>query len=411
MVLWIVSELFYPEENATGYILTHIANVLTKKYEVHVICGPAKYGGKMGELQGSKNDHDSVPSFELHPDIHLHRLDSKGYNKDSLLSRLKHQLGLSMGLRKMLKKNLSPGDLVLMVTNPAPLLLMLPKAVKKRGNKLFVIVHDVSPENLIPAGIVRSEKSLIYRFLKRLFDKAYRRADKLLALGRDMQEVLIKKLGKNPNNTEVVVVENWADDKLIVPGVSKSPKLGQEHNNLLTVQFAGNLGRVQGLDYFLRLFKEANNENLLMSFWGDGAIKKDLINYHLDNPELKIEFNDKYTRAQQNEVLNKADLSLITLADGMYGLGVPSKSYNIMAAGKPILFIGNFKSEIARVVQENGIGFCFEPSDREGIVGFLKNLSLERKAELEEMGKQARHLAETVYSQEIILSKYVSEIQ
>lgn len=406
MKIWIVSELFYPEENATGYILTHIANALTKKYEVHVICGPAKYGGETGEFQGSKDDSGCPPAFELHPDIHLHRLDSKGYNKDSLLSRLKHQLGLSIGLRKMLKKNLSPGDLVLMVTNPAPLLLMLPKTVKKHGNKLFVIVHDVFPENLIPAGIVRSEKSLVFKFLKMLFNKAYRRADKLLALGRDMQEVLIQKLSNNPNNTDVVVVENWAEDKLIHP-IESSTVMKKE----ITIQFAGNLGRVQGLGSFLVMFKEASNDSLIMSFWGDGAMREDLQKFVLDNEDLKVYFHGKYSRAKQENVLSEADICLVNLAEGMYGLGVPSKSYNIMAAGKPILFIGNLNSEIARVVSENRIGFCFEPLDKDGIIGFLKGLSIDKLPELKEMGIRARKLAETLYSQDTILSKYIAEIQ
>ncbi|MDL2290460.1 hypothetical protein LJB95_03550, partial [Paludibacteraceae bacterium OttesenSCG-928-F17] len=41
--LWIVSELFYPDETGTGYILTKIANRLTQKYDVNVICGPTVY--------------------------------------------------------------------------------------------------------------------------------------------------------------------------------------------------------------------------------------------------------------------------------------------------------------------------------------------------------------------------------
>lgn len=404
MKLLIVTELFYPEENATGYLLTHIANTLTSKFEVHVICGPASYG-KEDVLSG-----DRAKAVDLNPSIKLHRFEAGAYNKDSIISRLRHQIKLSYGLRKLLKKNLLPGDKVVMVTNPAPLLLLLPKIVKKRGNKLYIIVHDVFPENTIPAGIVRSSKSLLYRLLKRLFDRAYQRADKLLSLGRDMQEVLIRKIGKNPNKTEVVVVENWAEDKLITH--SDSQFIRDNHSrNQLTIQFAGNLGRVQGLDSFLCLFEEARNENLVMSFWGDGAIKKDLMNYQSENPELKIEFHGKYTRSQQNEILNSTDISLITLAEGMYGLGVPSKSYNIMAAGRPILFVGDLNSEIAKVVSDYKIGFCFEPSDKDGIIGFLKGLSIDKLPELNEMGIRARKLAETVFSQDTILSKYIAEIQ
>lgn len=49
-------------------------------------------------------------------------------------------------------------------------------------------------------------------------------------------------------------------------------------------------------------------------------------------------------RSQQNDFLNACDIGIVTLNDGMYGLGVPSKSYNIWAAGKPILYIGDDNS-------------------------------------------------------------------
>ena len=44
--LWIISELFYPDETSTGYILTDMANKLVEKYDVHVICGPEIYDKK-----------------------------------------------------------------------------------------------------------------------------------------------------------------------------------------------------------------------------------------------------------------------------------------------------------------------------------------------------------------------------
>ena len=96
----------------------------------------------------------------------------------------------------------------------------------------------------------------------------------------------------------------------------------------------------------------------------------------------------------------------MTLSDGMFGLGVPSKSYNIMAASKPILFIGDLESEIAQTVKENNIGFCFAPNDCNGIIAFLKNLGKISKKELSEMGQRASSLSKTKYSESEILNKF-----
>ena len=45
-ILWVISELFPPEATSTGYIMGEIANAMTEKYEVKVICGPEVYDEK-----------------------------------------------------------------------------------------------------------------------------------------------------------------------------------------------------------------------------------------------------------------------------------------------------------------------------------------------------------------------------
>ena len=90
----------------------------------------------------------------------------------------------------------------------------------------------------------------------------------------------------------------------------------------------------------------------------------------------------------------------------MYGLGVPSKTYNILAAGKPILFIGDTESEIGRLVKEENIGFVFEAKEQREILEFLSGINSTCLPELSEMGKNARLLAEEKFSEDIILDKF-----
>ena len=101
---------------------------------------------------------------------------------------------------------------------------------------------------------------------------------------------------------------------------------------------------------------------------------------------------------------------MVCLKDKMFGLGVPSKSYNVMAAGKPILFIGPKNSEIYNMVKDNEIGFSFDWSQREEIISFFNNLQKKDIEKFNELGKKARHLLETKYDKEIILDKYLEVI-
>ena len=91
----------------------------------------------------------------------------------------------------------------------------------------------------------------------------------------------------------------------------------------------------------LKCVKDASNEELHVDFYGGGAIEEDMIEYVKKEGMQNVSFHGTYLREEQNKILNSCDLAVIALAKGMYGLGVPSKTYNILAAGKPILYMGD----------------------------------------------------------------------
>ena len=85
----------------------------------------------------------------------------------------------------------------------------------------------------------------------------------------------------------------------------------------------------------------------------------------------------------------------------MYGLGVPSKTYNLLAFGKPVLYIGDQGSELDRLVTESSVGWSFNWENPDEIRAFLSKLeNLDRS-----FGQNAKTLAQTQYSAEVILSK------
>ena len=263
-------------------------------------------------------------------------------------------------------------------------------------------MHDVFPENTAPAGLKLPK--MAYNLLKNIFDKAYSRADQLIVLGRDMKQVLEQKVARFEHQPRVIIIENWADLDIVSP-----MELGM-HPNKVVLEYAGNIGRVQGLQAIMEDIKTAGNEKMAFHLWGTGAEENSLKEYVAHHGMKNVVFHGAYLRSKQSEVINSCDLALVTLTDGMFGLGVPSKTYNIMAAGKAVLFIGEPNSEIGMMVKEKQIGYVFEPSDRKGIVQFLSELSAEKCSEFAEMGKQAREVAEKEYAKEIILNKFVETI-
>lgn len=389
--IWIISELFYPEETSTAYIFGEIANSLSSKYEVNVITGP--------EIYDHKKVQEKNPVNQLDDRIIIHRVDGIKENKKKILSRIKKFIGISKRIYKVAKKKIRKEDIVLLATNPFPLIVPMAKLHKRTGFNFIVLVHDVFPE---PLKIRIPIPSIIYNPIFKIFSRSYAEADCLISLGIDMTKNLRNKTEKYNPSQNIIQIENWGDTEFIFP-TDRNKALPSDK---IVIQYAGNMGKAQGLEKIINEFSKIKNPCVLLDFWGGGEQEeklKELVK------ELglghRITFNGTYKRSKQLEVLNKCDLALVKLRKEIKGLGVPSKTYNILAAGKPIIFIGPKDSEIALMIKENEIGFVFDEDENNGLIDFLNEIKPSDINRLKEMGKKARKLVETKYSKSIILNK------
>lgn len=399
--LWIFTELFFPEETSTSYILTKIANSLVDKYKIEVVCGEPVY-----DTYISKNSN-----IDLHNDILVDRIKGFKVNKNNLFSRILRFIYLSVSMSFRLLLKVKKNDKVLIVTNPAPLILFSSIIKKIKNYELIILVHDVFPENTIPSGVIGSKFSLNYKFLKILFDKAYSFADKLIVLGRDMKEIISNKVLRFNPSPSIYIIENWGDTKGIIPLNKNESRLVEKKNNAkINFLYAGNLGRLQGLMQFLEIIKDIKNDLVHFTFRGEGALKNEMVEFVEKNNLKNVSFGPSYRRDEQLEILNNCDITLVLLAEGMKGLGVPSKAYNIMAAGKPILFIGDAESEISLLIKEMKIGLSFNFSEKQRIIKYLENITLSEIEIYNSMGEISRKLAEEKFSEYIILKKYFDTI-
>lgn len=370
--LWIVTELFPPDETSTSYIMGEIANAMTKKYNVGVICGP--------EIYDRRKKLDTDNKFQLHDSIDIYRAEGADLDKNTVWGKAISFVLMSKRLISLVKQHVRKGDKVLMVTNPAPMVPLMSRLKNKVGFELNILVHDVFPENMRPAGL----KLPMYSLVKHIFDKAYSKADQLIALGRDMAYVLGQKVNnilKTGDRPRITIIENWADVDNIQPQPFPEGKI--------ILEYAGNIGRVQGLDKVM----DRLPDDIEFHLYGTGAMEETL----KARKQKNVFFHGPYLRSQQNTVLAACDIAVVTLEDGMYGLGVPSKTYNILASGRPVLFLGPENSEIDLLVREKVVGYC----------GWPKNWD---KEVLEEMGARARKVAVEEYSEATILNKFLNAI-
>ncbi len=389
--LWIITEVFSPDQTPTAFILKEISDFLIDSKDIEVICGPINY-----QKISNHNIYNEISK------VKTTRIRSFNLNKNNLILRTLRVtlISIQISLKYLIKSK--KNENVLIVTNPAPQLLIFALISKLTKRRITVLVHDVFPENTIPAKIIKNSKSLYYVSLKKIFDYAYSQFDTLIVLGRDMKLILNK---KNISSKKIKVIENWADVDNIYPlEPINSPCEKWDISNKVVFLFAGNLGRVQALEELFLVIKKVTNPLIHFVFLGDGALKENLISYKEINHLKNITIGSSFPRSEQCIILNSCHVGMVTLAKGMEGLGVPSKSYNILAAGKPILYFGDENSEISLVIKENNVGWSFNSSA--SLLDFFNQIDENIFKISTILGQKARNLAESKYSKSIILKKF-----
>jgi hypothetical protein len=168
---------------------------------------------------------------------------------------------------------------------------------------------------------------------------------------------------------------------------------------------------VEGLMEVLDAFWLSKDNNLLLNLRGTGALSVYIQNYIKKYNCKNIFFSGGYSRSEENEILSDCDIGIVSLSQGMFGLGVPSKTYNLLSAGKPILYIGEPDTEISKLVLENGVGWSLDIRDKNSLIEFFSNLNGINHNVLEEMGRKARLLAENDYNEPKILKLFQSKIE
>jgi glycosyltransferase involved in cell wall biosynthesis len=143
--------------------------------------------------------------------------------------------------------------------------------------------------------------------------------------------------------------------------------------------YSGNLGRAHDVDAILgaiRLLPETR-----FVFIGGGAKLEAIRAAALPNVEIR-----PYVPVERlGESLAEGDVHLVSLLPRLEGLIVPSKFYGVLAAGRPVIFIGARGGELARIIDECRCGMVVENAQE--LAAAIKTLN-----DADEMGRRGREL-------------------
>ena len=387
----VVSEFVIPEQNSTGYFWYKAIKKISKKSNVTLI---APY------------DED-ITSEHFNSNVFEDYFDPPLYDRGKIHSRLLGEFKQTYGFYKRIRNKLLPNEDIKIVSGTNPIFLMFLISILRRFNNFewYLLVHDIFPQNLVPARILKSH-SLIFRILNQVSNKVYSQADHIVVIGRDMKQTLREKGYKK----DITVIPNWVDfDEVKISSKSNSKileELGWNDDTSIVFQFFGNIGRVQGIDKLLQAIHLVKNPDAKFIFIGNGnavTLVKEYIRRN-DPSSNKVAYFGELPISERSLGLNSCDVAIVTLADGMFGLGVPSKAYFSMAANKPVLAIMHQKAEVALMVKQHNIGWVEHSMEPKSLARLIDRIC-EKRLLLSTVS--SREVLEQYYNQELLLERFI----
>lgn len=397
--LWVISELYYPEETSTGYYLTRIAEGLACDYDVKVISGQPNYSAR-GMI---------APKREKHNGVDILRAWGTRWDKNVIAFRLINMLSLGIAVLFKALTRFERGDRVLVVTTPPSMPFIAAFASVLRGGSYTLLIHDNYPEMLFATNKL-SGKSLFAKFLNFLNRWLYKYATKIIVVGRDMEELVKRKT--DGLNIPIVTIPNWAELESVKPGPRQDNSLLKQLgiDEKFVFLYAGNMGHPNDLESIVSCAEKLVSEPQIHFLFLGTGVKRPWLEKQVKSRSLKnVTLLAPRPRSEQQTFLNACDVALVSLVDQMYGVSMPSRTYNILAAGKPILAQADKASEVARLINEEDVGWVVRPSDADALISAI-NLAYEKRESLPEMGERARKAALNKYSMQTALERYRNEL-
>jgi len=268
-----------------------------------------------------------------------------------------------------------------------------------RGGKLVFNIQDIFPDAAIETGAITNKK--IISFASWLERTSYKCSDSVVLLSDDLANNVQSKL-EQKFHKRVKVIPNFVDSQAITP-MSRMTNYRTELriDDALVVMYAGNVGFSQSLEMLVSAAREL--PQLIFVINGEGAARESLKKsaHGLSN----VRFGDYQDVSRLSEVLATGDIHVVPLKRGLGSVSVPSKTYSILASGRPVLAAVDLDTEVPRILAAADAGVCVEPDNSAAFISALRAMTLDPKT-LSEMGERGRKWVENHASPASVAQRY-----
>jgi colanic acid biosynthesis glycosyl transferase WcaI len=394
-----VNRFFWPDHSATSQILSDIAFALAEHgMDVHVITSRLTYEG----------DSNHLPSAEAHRGVHIHRVWTSGFGRESLLGRASDYISFYI-MAFLAALRLSKGGWLIIKTDPPLLSIPMRLVAWLTGARQINWLQDVYPELAMLLG-VNATKGLLGNILLWLRNNSLAHSYTNVVIGEVMAERLERE-GIPPDR--IMVIHNWTDDISIAPDEGRGAELrriwgfGKED---LVVGYSGNLGRAHDLETLVEaatLLEAQGDGRIRFLFIGGGHLRASLDQVIAERGLTNIHQQPYQPRELLPHSMAVPDVHWMSLKPELEGLIVPSKFYSAAASGRPIVFVGSPDGQLARMIAAADCGASFVIGDSVGLAELLHRWAY-NTAERDILGSKSRALIAQHYTQRDSINRWLS---
>lgn len=398
MRILIHTDEYYPTAQACAYRMQTLADAfLDQGNEVVVVASSTNVISKQKIMRREKIIYS--PTLRMRKKTTLMRLlNNLSFGFSSVFSALK------------------AGKIdVVITTSPPPLISMAGWIIAKcKRAKLIYDVRDIWPEVAIEMGCF-SKKSLYYRVFSSITQFMYKRADWVTTVSpgkvQKITQHVIKVGGAKggvTNADKVKLVGNGFDERVENTPVDICLINRYRLDKNFTCVYVGNIGKAQGLETILEVASNSRHKNEVeFLLFGTGA-EKDTLEHLVKKRELKnVHFCGTLPHDKVFTLLSNAKMSFIPLKSSKMKDSIPTKVYEALGVGCPVLLVA--EGDSCDVVNEAEMGRCISPNNTEQIVKVFDDM-IDHYSEYQDHKDKARKLMHEKYSRQKIAIAFEKQL-
>ena len=400
MKLVVVCPHFAPDIAPTGTVMTTIVNELAARgHTMHVVTAlpwyrehaiEAGWGGRLWRTESTP--WGSITRVHPFP----------GASKSNLLRRAVGFLLFSIVVawRGLVAGGfLSKVDGVIAMSPPLTLGLTGRIIASCRRGRLVFNIQDVFPDAAITTGAITNRGVIaVASWLERV---SYRASDAVVVLSDDLADNVRAKVARSRQDS-VVVIPNFVDTTAIRPmprttGYRAELGIGDE----IVVMYAGNVGFSQSLETVVEVARRMPSVTFVIN--GDGSARESLVQSAsgLGN----VIFSGYQPLERLSEVLATGDIHVVPLRAGLARVSVPSKTYSILAAARPVVAAIDLGTEVPRLLDRARAGVAVSPDDADALHVAIEDL-VGSAPTRDELGRNGRAWVEANASPSAVARAY-----